>query len=238
MLGTIVNFTAILAGSILGLFLKGGISERFSNTIMQGIALCVLFIGISGSLKVDNFLIVILSMAIGALLGEAIDIDKRLKNLGDKLQGRFKNSESKISEGFVSASLLFCVGAMAILGSLESGLHRNYDTLFSKSILDGIASIIFSSTLGIGVAFSAVSVLLYQGAITLAAAYISPFLTTAVQNNMGAAGSLIIIGLGLNMLGVTKIKVANLLPAIFLPILAVPVIHLGNLLYNYMIHLF
>lgn len=226
MLGTLVNFAAILLGSFVGLFLRGGIPERFSNTIMQGIALCVFFIGIEGALKVDNLLLVIICIAIGALMGEVIDIDKKFKQLGDKLESKFKNSKSKISEGFVSASLLFCVGAMAILGSLESGLHGKHDILFSKSILDGVISIMFSSTLGIGVAFSSFAVLLYQGTITIGSHFLSPFLTESVVNNMDAAGSLIIIGLGLNMLGVTKIKVANLLPAIFLPILAQVIINI------------
>lgn len=226
MLGTLVNFAAILLGSFVGLFLRGGIPERFSNTIMQGIALCVFFIGIEGALKVDNLLLVIICIAIGALIGEVIDIDKKFKQLGDKLESKFKNSKSKISEGFVSASLLFCVGAMAILGSLESGLRGKHDILFSKSILDGVISIMFSSTLGIGVAFSSFAVLLYQGTITIGSHFLSPFLTESVVNNMDAAGSLIIIGLGLNMLGVTKIKVANLLPAIFLPILAQVIINI------------
>ncbi len=226
MLGTLVNFAAILVGSFVGLFLRGGISERFSNTIMQGVALCVFFIGIEGALKVDNLLLVIICIAIGALMGEVIDIDKKFKQLGDKLESKFKNSKSKISEGFVNASLLFCVGAMAILGSLESGLRGKHDILFSKSILDGVISIMFSSTLGIGVAFSSFAVLLYQGTITIGSHFLSPFLTESVVNNMDAAGSLIIIGLGLNMLGVTKIKVANLLPAIFLPILAQVIINI------------
>jgi uncharacterized membrane protein YqgA involved in biofilm formation len=220
MLGTIVNFFLILAGSVVGLFLKGGISERFNLIIMQGLSLCVLLIGVEGALKYDNILIVILSISIGALIGEALDFDKKLKDFGDKLQRKFKNSKSKISEGFVSASLLYCVGAMAILGSLKSGLDGDHRILISKSIIDGITSIFFASTFGIGVVFSAVSVLLYQGTITLGASFLSPFLTEAVRFNMGASGSLIIIGLSLNMLGITKIKVANLLPAIFLPILA------------------
>jgi uncharacterized membrane protein YqgA involved in biofilm formation len=230
MLGTIVNFIAILAGSTLGLLLKGGISERFNQTIMQGISLCVLLIGVSGALNFDDLLVVIICICIGAFIGEAIDIDKRLKNFGDKLESRFKNSKSKISEGFVSASLLYCVGAMAIVGSIQSGLQGNHETLFSKSILDGISSIFFSSTLGIGVALSSVSVLLYQGAITLSAGFLYPILTDAIKLNMEAVGSLIIIGLGLNMLGVTKIKVANMLPAIFLPIFAPYIINFINLL--------
>lgn len=229
MLGTIINFLAIVGGSIIGLFLKGGIPERISNTVMNGISLCILFIGISGAFKVDNMLIVIISISIGAVIGEFFNLDEKLKKLGDWLERKFKNNKNKISEGFVSASLIYCVGAMAIVGSLESGLRGNHEILFSKSILDGISAIIFSSTLGIGVMFSAVSVLIYQGVITLCASFISPVLSEAVIANMTACGSLIIIGLGLNVLGVTKIKVANLLPSVFLPIFAPIIISLLNI---------
>ncbi|NLP28829.1 MAG: DUF554 domain-containing protein [Clostridia bacterium] len=220
MLGTFVNFFAIIVGSTLGLLLRGGISDRFNKTIMEGVSLSVLLIGIQGALKAENILLVIISMSLGSLIGEGIDLDKRLKNLGDKLEARFSKSKSKISEGFVSASLLFCVGAMSIVGSLQSGVQNDHKILFSKSILDGISSIIFTSTLGVGVMLSAFAVLVYQGSITLGSAFLLPLMTEAVKLNMEACGSLIIIGLALNMLGLTKIKVANLLPAIFLPILS------------------
>ena len=167
MLGTFVNFFAIIVGSTLGLLLRGGISDRFNKTIMEGVSLSVLLIGIQGALKAENILLVIISMSLGSLIGEGIDLDKRLKNLGDKLEARFSKSKSKISEGFVSASLLFCVGAMSIVGSLQSGVQNDHKILFSKSILDGISSIIFTSTLGVGVMLSAFAVLVYQGSITL-----------------------------------------------------------------------
>lgn len=218
MLGTFVNVAAIITGGILGLLIKGGLSEKISTTVMNGLALCVLYIGISGTLKGNNTLLIIVSIAIGAILGEAIDIDNLLNKLGDFIQSKFKNKSSSISQGFVTSSLLFCVGAMAVVGSLESGLQGKYDIIFAKSILDGISSIIFASTLGIGVLFSSVAVLLYQGSITLAASLLKSVLTTSVIANMTAVGSILIIGLSLNMLGITKIKVANLLPAIFIPI--------------------
>lgn len=189
---------------------------------MNGLALCTLYIGISGALNGGDTLIMIISVAIGALIGEIIDIDKWLNKLGYYLESKFKNkkeSNISIAEGFITSSLLFCVGAMAIVGSLESGLRGNHDTLFTKSILDGISSIIFTSSLGIGVIFSAVTVFVYQGSITLGAGLLSGVLSTSVITNMSAVGGLLIIGLGLNMLGVTKIKIANLLPAIFLPII-------------------
>lgn len=222
MLGTIVNSIAVIVGCLVGLVVKGRLNEKISTTVMQGLALCTLYIGISGALKGENTLIMILSVAIGALIGEIIDIDKRLNNLGEYLESKFngkKESNVSIAEGFVSASLLFCVGAMAIVGSLESGLSGNHNTLFTKSILDGISSIIFTSSLGIGVIFSSVAVFIYQGGITLGAGLLSGILNDMVIANMSAVGGLLIAGLAFNMLGVTKMKIANLLPAIFLPII-------------------
>ena len=222
MLGTIVNSITVIVGCLVGLIVKGRLTEKVSTTIMNGLALCTLYIGISGALNGGDTLIMIISVAIGALIGEIIDIDKWLNKLGYYLESKFKNkkeSNISIAEGFITSSLLFCVGAMAIVGSLESGLRGNHDTLFTKSILDGISSIIFTSSLGIGVIFSAVTVFVYQGSITLGAGLLSGVLSTSVITNMSAVGGLLIIGLGLNMLGVTKIKIANLLPAIFLPII-------------------
>lgn len=222
MLGTIVNSITVIVGCLVGLIVKGRLTEKISTTIMNGLALCTLYIGISGALNGGDTLIMIISVAIGALIGEIIDIDKWLNKLGYYLESKFKNkkeSNISIAEGFITSSLLFCVGAMAIVGSLESGLRGNHDTLFTKSILDGISSIIFTSSLGIGVIFSAVTVFVYQGAITLGAGLLSGILSTSVITNMSAVGGLLIVGLGLNMLGVTKIKIANLLPAIFLPII-------------------
>lgn len=221
MIATIVNCLAIIAGCLVGLIIKGGIPEKLSTNIMNGIALCVLYIGISGSLGGESTLITIISMALGALIGELIDIDKSLNKLGSFIQSKFstKDEEDSIAKGFVYSSLLFCVGAMAVVGSLESGLTGNYETLFAKSVLDGISSVIFTASLGIGVIFSAVSVFLYQGIITLGASLLSGVLSESVVGSMTAIGSLLIIGLGLNMLKATNIKVANLLPAMFMPII-------------------
>lgn len=216
--GTIVNTAAIIAGSIVGLLLKKGIPEKMKDTLMNGLALCVLLIGISGSMKANNILLVIVSIVIGAIIGELIDIDNLLKLLGDKIEGRFRSRSSGIAEGFVTSSLLFCVGAMAIVGSLESGLTGDNKTLYAKSMLDGISSIVFSSSLGIGVMISSVTVFIYQGTIALCATLLKTLLVQSVINDMTAVGSLLIIGLSLNMLKVTKIKVANLLPAVLVPI--------------------
>lgn len=217
-LGTIVNSLVIVIGSVIGLFLKENVNEKVSNTIMNGLALCVIYIGISGTLKGNNTIVMIISVAVGAFIGEIIDIDNKLENLGKIIEKSFNKNNGNISiaQGFVTATLLFCIGAMAIVGSLESGLNNNHSTLYAKSILDGISSIIFASTLGIGVALSAIVVFIYQGSITLAASFLSTFLSDIAINNMTAVGSLLIIGLGLNMLGVTKIKVSNLLPSIII----------------------
>ena len=226
MLGTIVNALAVIGGCIIGLIVKGRLTEKISNTIMSGLALCVLYIGISGALKGEDALLMIICIAVGAMIGEIIDIDKRLNNLGDYIEKKINSKKNdkkadkiSISEGFVTSSLLFCVGAMAVVGSLESGLQGNHTTLFAKSVLDGVSSIIFTSSLGIGVMLSSVAILVYQGSITLLVGCLSSVLTDSVISNMSAIGSLLIMGLGTNMLGASKIKVANLLPAIFLPIL-------------------
>lgn len=226
MLGTIVNSLAIIGGCLIGLIVKEKLTEKISTTIMNGLALCILYIGISGVLKGKDTLQIIICIAVGALIGELIDIDKKLNDLGDmierKINGKRKSTSNKktsISEGFVTSSLLFCVGAMAVVGSLESGLQGNNSTLFAKSILDGVSSIIFASSLGIGVMLSSIAIFIYQGSITFLAGGLSTVLTDTVISNMSAVGSLLIVGLGFNMLGVSKIKVANLLPSIFLPII-------------------
>ncbi|MBQ6820421.1 MAG: DUF554 domain-containing protein [Clostridium sp.] len=221
MLGTLVNCLTIIIGACIGIFLRGRINKKISDTIMSGLALCVIYIGISGTFKTESTITMILAIVIGAFIGETIDIDKRLENLGQKIEKRFNNGKEKISiaEGFVTSTLLFCVGAMAIVGSLESGLNNNHNTIFAKSALDGVSSIIFASTLGIGVLFSSIVVLIYQGGIVISASFLANYLNDTAINNMTAVGSLLIIGLGLNMLGVTKIKVSNLLPAIVIAII-------------------
>jgi uncharacterized membrane protein YqgA involved in biofilm formation len=236
MFGTIVNTAAIIIGAGIGIFLKKGLPERMADTLMKGLGLCTLYLGISGSLKGDNVLVLILSIVIGAVIGEAVDLDEKLNRLGKSLEKRFAKkaaSEPKpsgsrphptIAEGFITASLLFCVGALAIVGSLQSGLTGNHEMLYSKSMLDFVAAAIFASTLGIGVMFSAGLVLVYQGAITLLSQWVAPYLSDIVIAEMTCAGSVIIIGLALNMLGITKLKVMNYVPAIFLPAVLYPLL--------------
>lgn len=222
MIATFVNCGVIIVGCIIGLFIKGGIPERFNKIIMNGLALCAMFIGFSGALEGNNTIITIVSMALGALVGELIDIDKWLNKLGETIQKKLdkgNGKESRIAEGFVNASLLYCVGAMSIVGALQAGLSGNYDTIYAKTVLDGVSSVIFSASMGIGVIFSSVTVLLYQGGITLCASFLSGILSQAVIAEMTAVGSLMIVGLGLNLLEVTDIKIANLLPGILVPVI-------------------
>ena len=222
MLGTLVNTAAVLVGSCIGLLFRKGLPERFGQVIMKGLGLCVMYIGIKGALKGENEIIAILSVAVGAVIGELLRLDERLEKLGGWIERKCKKREddkTSVTEGFVSASLLFCVGAMTILGSLESGISGDHSTLFLKSILDFTCSIIYASTLGYGVLFSAATVLVIQGSITLLAGWIAPVLTETVILEMSCVGSILIIGLVLNMLGITKLKMMNYIPAIFLPLL-------------------
>ena len=196
------------------------INDRFGHQAGDA-ALCVLYIGVDGMLAGENTLVAILSIAIGAILGELLQLDEHMHQLGDWVEQKFggKGSKTSLSEGFVTASLLFCVGAMAIMGALDSGLTGDHSTLYAKALLDGIISVVYASTLGIGVALSAIPIFLYQGAIALGASFLAPYLTEAVILEMKCVGSILILGLSLNMLGLTKIKVMNYVPAVFLPIL-------------------
>lgn len=218
MLGTIVNTLSIIIGSLIGLFFKGSIPEQFSKTIMHGIGLAVILIGLKTALKTEAILMVIISLAVGSFLGELLRVENRLDQLGNWLGKRLSQDSKGISKGFVSTSLLYCVGAMAIIGSMESGLTGNHQTLFAKSILDGIGSILFASTLGIGVLFSAASVFIYQGLLTLTASSIKPFLLPEVVSQMSAVGGLLIVAIGIGLLEIKRIKIGNMLPAVFIPL--------------------
>ncbi|MBO5733837.1 MAG: DUF554 domain-containing protein [Clostridia bacterium] len=222
MLGTLVNIVTVIVGSGLGLLLRKGIPQRLTDSVMKAVALCVIYIGIDGCLVGNKTLVAIVSLALGALIGELLRLDDRINSLGEKIEKKVsKNNsgESTIAKGFVTASLLFCVGAMAIVGSLESGINGNHEILFSKSLLDLITSFILATTLGIGVMFSAAFVFVYQGAITVLAQFVGAYLNSVVIAEMTCVGSILIIALGLNMLGVTKLKIMNYIPSIFLPIL-------------------
>ena len=221
MLGTIVNAAAILVGGTLGLLLKKGIPERVSGGIMQGLGLIVIYIGISGMLKGQNVLIATISIVVGGAIGMILDFDGRFNRFVGNIEQKFAKSESgssRLGEGFITATLLYCVGAMAVVGSLNSGLTGNHEVLFTKSILDGVSAVIFASTLGAGVLLSAIPLFLYQGAITLLAQTLAPVLSDAAIAEMTCVGSLLILAISLNLLKVTKIKVMDFILAIFIPI--------------------
>ncbi len=215
MFGTIVNAGVIVAGALLGIMFRKGIPEKSKTTILQGIGLAVILVGLKMAITVNNELLVIISLALGGLLGEIMRIDHHLNRIAMALQKLVGASEGNFVKGFVSASLIYCVGAMAIMGSLEGGLTGTYKILYIKSALDFVTSIILGSSMGIGVAFSALPVFIYQGTITLMASGIKEFLTDTVTLYMTATGGLLIVGIGINILGIKEINVANLLPAIF-----------------------
>jgi uncharacterized membrane protein YqgA involved in biofilm formation len=219
MIGTVVNTLAIIAGSLLGVSLRRGISDAYKETVIAAIGLAVLLIGMKSALQTDDLLLVIISLALGAVIGELLKIEAHLEVLGRWIGSHLGRAGEGVAQGFVTASLVFCVGAMAIVGALESGLAGNHQTLFAKSLLDGVTSIIFASTLGIGVIFSSVSVFVYQGAITLAAAYLKPFLTAGVVEQMSAVGGLLIVAIGLNILDIKKLRIGNMLPGLFIPLI-------------------
>lgn len=219
MLGTVVNSLAIIFGGSMGLLLKKGISERFKTTVMQGLGLAVFVIGLSGALKTENVLLMIFSIVLGGIIGEAMDIEGKLNSLGKSIEGKMGQGEGLVAKGFVTTSLIYCVGAMAIVGALESGLAGNHETLYAKSLLDGVSSVIFASTLGIGVLLSAFSVFVYQGTITLVAGHLAVLLTEAVVLEISAIGGLLIVGISFNILEIKKVPVGNLLPAVFIPMM-------------------
>lgn len=220
--GTIVNTLTVLLGSGAGLLFKRGIPERMNRTLMQGLGLCTLFLGVQGAMKGENTLVMILSMILGVVIGEAADIDRRVNEFFHGIEAKLARPGAQgpsIAEGFINACLLFCIGSMTVVGALNAGLQNDQSMLLTKSMLDLCSSMVFASTMGIGVLFSAVFVLVYQGALTLLASLLAPVLTATVIAEMTCAGSLLIIGTGLNLLGLTKLKLMNFLPAMFMPIL-------------------
>lgn len=232
-LGTLANMALILLGSAIGIIVKGGLRQKYRDTIMNALALAVMFIGISGALQgiftieedglhTANVMLMVVSIALGAFIGELIDIEARLDRVGEKLKSLLKVEGEKgqhFVDGFVNSSLLYCIGAMAIIGSLQDGLEGNATTLYAKGIIDGTVSIFFASTLGIGVFFSIIPLGIYQGAITISAKYIEPFLNDQLISNISFIGSVLIFGIGINMLFGKKIKCGNLLPAVLIPII-------------------
>ncbi|HHV60512.1 MAG TPA: DUF554 domain-containing protein [Clostridiaceae bacterium] len=237
-LGTLINTCAIIAGGIIGIFLKKGLPERYKNTIIQTVGLAVMIVGISGALQSmyivveeghlsrEYIMLMVLSLVIGGIVGEFLNIEEYLNKMGMWFKQKLSFNDSNFSQGFVGASLLFCVGAMAIVGSLEDGLAGNPGTLIAKSILDGVTAMVFASTLGVGVVFSSIPVLVYQGGITLLAGFLKPWLTDVVISQMSLVGSVLIMAIGINMLEIKKLKTGNMLPAIFIPLIYYMLSHL------------
>lgn len=235
-LGTIINTIAVLAGSALGLVLKGGLPKRFQDTVMGALGLCTMFIGISGALtgllaveesalKTQETMMMIASLITGALIGEFLDIERRLEYFGEWCRKLVSAKAGKIGgmetfvEAFVTSSLVICVGAMAIVGALEDGLNHNYSILFAKSVMDAVLCVVFAASMGIGVCFSALPIFVYQGGITLLAGLVRPYLTESVIGRMSFVGSILIFALGINLVFGKKLKIGNLLPAMFMPLI-------------------
>lgn len=217
LLGSLVNGGAIVVGGLVGMFAGKLLPERLRTSVMAALSLMTIGIAVPGLLKSSNALIPIISMVIGTIIGELLNIDAAVNKLGKNLQKRF--SGSRVTEGFVTGSLVFAIGALAVMGPLQSGLQHQHDLLFSKSVIDGVASIVFASTLGLGVALSGLMVFAVEGSIALLASVVAPYLGEAVVNEITFVGSLLIVGISLNLLGITKLRILNMVPAILLPIL-------------------
>lgn len=241
--GTLVNTGTVLLGALVGLLIRLVASKcgrrkcavesaqpekhRVADTIQKGLGLCVLLIGISGALEVQNILVMILAVVLGGLVGELLDLDGLLVRFGAFVEKKCKGlGLGNVAEGFVSATLLFCVGAMTVTGALESGLLHRHDTYYAKSMIDMVSAVIFAASLGGGVLLSAVGVLLVQGALTLIAVLAGAAIPAAITAEMMAVGSLLVIAIGTNLMGVTKIKVMNFVPAMLWPIALVPLLNL------------
>lgn len=215
-LGTLVNSGAIVLGSLIGLLFKRGLPEKWEQTMMSSIALCIVIIGVQMAMKTGNIIIVIISLVIGSIIGEIVDIEERMNKLGTFLGQRLAKGSSsvagQIAEGFVNSSILFCTGAMAIVGSIQDGLAGDCSTLFAKATLDGIIALILTANVGVGVMMSAISVGFYQGSITLLAGVVEPYITELILQEVTASGGVMIMAIGLNMLRITKIRIGNMLP--------------------------
>lgn len=229
LLGTLVNGLLIIAGTLIGKLLTR-IPENMKVTVMHGIGLSVMVLGLQMGFKSANFLIVILSLVMGAVIGESMKLEEKLNSVGDWLELKIgSKGEGSISQGFVTATLIFVIGAMAIIGALDSGIRGDHDVLYTKAIIDGFTALILTTTLGIGVIFSAVPVILYQGTIALFATQIDKLIPQALMDSfileLTATGGVMIFAIGLNMIGLTKIRVANLLPGIVVTTVLVAISH-------------
>ena len=217
LLGSAVNGIAIVIGGLIGLFAGKLLPERIRTALVPTMSLVTIGIAVPGMMKTENLLIPILSMVIGTFIGELIDNDGALQKLSNKLQSKFKGSS--VAEGFFTCSLVFAVGAVAVMGALDSGLKGNHNLLYAKALMDGTAAIAFAAALGLGVVFSSVTVFVVEGGIALLAGLVADLLSTAVINEISFVGSLLIVGISLNMMGATKLRILNMVPALVLPII-------------------
>ena len=227
MMAVLVNVATVLLGSTVGLIFRNKINEKFTKAVISALALVTILIGLSNALGTADILCVIICMALGTIIGELIRIDDGIEGAGDLIKRKLlkgKNRENRFTEGFVTACIVFCVGSMTIMGSFEAGINGNNSIIYAKSALDFVSSMMFAAAMGMGVPFAALFVLVFQGALTLLAGVLAPFLSVAVVTEMSAVGGVILVGMGINMLELSpqRIKVANMLPAIFLPIAYVP----------------
>lgn len=220
MLGTLVNVTAIILGALLGGTIGARIEEKYKTIVMNGLALTVIVVGLSMAIKAQNILLMIISIVVGSIIGQALHIEEKLNLFGEKMQELIEKnySSSTFAKGLVVASLIYCVGSMAVVGAIEDGLRNNPDILYAKSVIDGFSAIIFASTFGYGVLFSFIPVLIYQGGISILSSYANPFLSEWVVNELSAVGGILIMAIGISVLKIKEIKVGNMLPAIFIPI--------------------
>lgn len=217
--GTFINAAAVIVGSFLGLLIHSKLPERIVKISFQAIGLFTLFLGFNMASETQNFMVIIFSIVLGSIIGETIKLEKQINGLSNFLKNKLKSKNQKFTEGLITAFLLFCVGSMAILGSIEEGLGGEPNLLLAKSVLDGFSSLALSSSLGVGVIFAVVPMVIYQGGITLFAGYLNNFFTEAIIAELTAVGGLLLIGLGLSLLEIKKIKVVNMLPSLVMAII-------------------
>lgn len=213
-IGTIVNTVAVILGSLLGLLLHKNLPKKIKAIVFQGIGLCTLVIGMQMALKVENLLVLIFSILIGGVVGETIKLDLRFESLSDFLKNKIKSKNEKFTEGLITSFLIFCIGSMTIIGAINEGIKGDRTLLFTKSILDGFTSIALASTYGVGVLFSAIPLFIFQSTLTMLAVQFQNFFSPIIINQLTATGGILILGIGINLLDIKKIKVTNLLPAL------------------------
>lgn len=232
-----VNMATVLLGSAVGILFRNKIKQSFINTIISALALVTVLIGITSAVETNDILCIIICMAFGTLIGELLRIDDRIEGAGDFIKAKLLRGRAvggRFTEGFVTACIVFCVGSMTIMGSFEAGINKDYSIIFAKSALDFVSSMMFAAAMGLGVPFAALFILVFQGGLTLLAGVLSPYLSPAVVLEMSAVGGVILMGMGINMLELSqkRIKVANMLPAVFLPVAYIPLAELIGRIIN------